>query len=221
MLDNCTVPHLDEAMGRPRWVSVCKVHSGYKKRFRDRMRVSEQSRFLSFSALSRARAASTLSKSWRGPCSFWAYMTQPFVMWHTSLLIRWLYTHITVFGLMDNSDFVHHNGDSILIRASCYWQIKSYAVWCLSILIICFLIQMLPVIINTVSLTRFTCNITGASWTEIIILKTGCEYEGNWEKVQELESIIFKFRSSGDSSAEIHLILTKFIHLWLTLLCRV
>lgn len=85
MLDNCTVPHFEEAMGRPRWVTLFQVHV-----FRWTTAFWPSASF-SLSALNLARAASILFRSWRGPCSFWAYMTPPSVMWHTSPLIRyWL-----------------------------------------------------------------------------------------------------------------------------------
>lgn len=31
MLDNCTVPHFEEAMGRPRWVTNSEVYTSCKK----------------------------------------------------------------------------------------------------------------------------------------------------------------------------------------------
>lgn len=45
--------------------------------------------FFPLSALNLARAASIPSRSWRGPCSSWVYMTPPSVMWRISLLIRY------------------------------------------------------------------------------------------------------------------------------------
>lgn len=91
MLDNCTVPHFEEAMGRPRWVTHWIYNNVLFRVLRNCFYIFI---WTYVSALSRARAASILSRSWRGPCSFWVYMTPPFVMWHTSLRIRyWLNTH--------------------------------------------------------------------------------------------------------------------------------
>lgn len=55
MLDNCTVPHFEEAMGRPRWVS-------YRERC-VQMKSAPPNKRSSLSALSLARAASILSRS--------------------------------------------------------------------------------------------------------------------------------------------------------------
>lgn len=107
MLDNGTVPHFEEAMGRPRWVTKSRSSLNvYKKKkrlkvffviyFQMNNELLNKPRFFSLSALSRARAASFLSRSWRGPCSFWACMTPPSVMWHTSLLIRYWLSIIVV-----------------------------------------------------------------------------------------------------------------------------
>lgn len=83
MLDNCTVPHFEEAMGRPRWVTV---HPSVFFQIQSNIFAKL---FFSLSALNLARAASTLCRSWRGPCSFWAYMTRPSAMWHISLPTRY------------------------------------------------------------------------------------------------------------------------------------
>lgn len=167
---------------------------------------------VSFSALSHARAVSILSRSWRGPCSFWAYMTPPSVMWHTSLLIRYQLVFgqiIFIFSVTAETTM------SILVWAGCYESWEMIYVRCLSV--IRRRIQIFgSETVKTVSLVcmrwpfsrNMTFSVTGMSWRNNH-QKAGCICEGGREGL-ESEVLWYNPGHPVKSSSSLHTLTSAF-----------